>query len=279
MGAAEREDEQALLWNGVSGHSWVEAQDVLDRMFLPFEALLVESAAAEPRTRVLDVGCGTGSTTLAIQKRLGAGAECLGIDISEPMLERARARAQEANSPARFVRADAEQYAFERASFDLIVSRFGVMFFNDSLRAFANLRLAARPGASLCAIAWRAAAENPFMTAAERAAGPLLPTAPARGPEAPGQFRFADASWVQGILEQSGFRDIDMAPIDFECTFPEAELIRYVSRFGPIGRFLPTVDEATKARLLAVVRPAFEPYVQGSIVRFNAACWKIVATA
>ncbi len=277
MNAAPKNDEQAALWNGVSGQSWVESQSVLDRMFLPFEELLVEAASAKPRTSVLDVGCGTGSTTLAIQKRLGAGCRCLGIDISEPMLARARARAEEANSPAGFLCADAEQQAFEQGSFDLIVSRFGVMFFDDSVRAFENPRRAARTGAELCAIAWRSPAENPFMTAAERAAGPLLPNLPARAPDAPGQFRFADANLVQRILEQSGFRNIAIQPIDLECSFPEPNLLGYIARFGPLGRFLPTLDEPTKARVLAAVRPAFEPFVHDNTVRFNAACWKLAA--
>ncbi|HET7541028.1 MAG TPA: class I SAM-dependent methyltransferase [Polyangiaceae bacterium] len=279
MEAARTNDEQAALWNGVSGQSWVEAQGVLDRMFMPFESLLVELSANASPERVLDVGCGTGSTTLAIQKKLGAQCQCLGIDISDPMLVRARARAQEAGSPASFLRADAEQYAFEPGSFDLIVSRFGVMFFADSVRAFTNLKLAARPGARLCVIAWRSAAENPFMTAAERAVASMLPSLPAREPGAPGQFRFADSSLVQGILEQSAWSNIDIRALDLECTFPEQELLLYATRVGPLGRVLPTLDEPGRARILAAARPAFEPYVQGATVRFRAACWKITARA
>ena len=143
--------------------------------------------------RVLDVGCGTGSTTLAVARRLGANGAAVGIDISEPMIaaragaRRARrARRRASSAPTR------RRHAFEPASFDMIVSRFGVMFFDDSVRAFANLRRAASDGAELHVIAWRSAAENPFMTTAERAAAPLLPDMPARRPDAPGQFAFAD---------------------------------------------------------------------------------------
>ena len=251
MGAAEREDEQALLWNGVSGHSWVEAQDVLDRMFLPFEALLVESAAAEPRTRVLDVGCGTGSTTLAIQKRLGAGAECLGIDISEPMLERARARAQEANSPARFVRADAEQYAFERASFDLIVSRFGVMFFDEPVAAFRNLRAALKRGGRLGFVCWQAIDRNPWgqeALDAVRAVAPSQPLPEMFAPGKPGPFSFADEARVRSILESSGFSAVRIDPSEIPMQIGGArtveEALDFVLELGPAARFVSEAEPA-----------------------------------
>lgn len=271
------DDEQMALWNGVAGRAWVEAQDTIDGMFRPIEELLVDVVAARPGASVLDVGCGTGSTTLAFARRLGAGGRCVGVDISEPMLERARTRAQRDGTPVSFICADAELYAFERASFDLILSRFGVMFFTDPVQAFANLRRAARDAAELCAIAWRSPADNPFMTTAERAAAPLLPNAPARDPRAPGQFAFADPDRVRRILEESGWADIDIRPIDVACKFPEAHLAHYATRFGPLGRILRESDEQTKDRMLAVVRPAFEPYVHGSTVRFDAACWRVGA--
>ena len=270
-------DEQAALWNGPSGQSWVEAQELLDEMFAPFEDLLVEVAAAKPRTRVLDVGCGTGSTTLAVKRRLGPDSECVGVDISLPMLELARARATREQLLIDFICANAEQHAFDRGSFDLIVSRFGVMFFNDSIRAFENLRRSARANADLCVIAWRSVAENPFMTAAERAVAAFLPGLAARDLDGPGQFRFAESNRVRQILEHSGWKEVDIRPIDVECRFPEAELMGYVTRLGPLARALRESDEGTKARALAAVRPAFDAYVHGDMVRFMAACWKISA--
>lgn len=272
-------DEQAALWNGSSGQSWVEAQELLDHMFTPFETLLVEVTTSKPRTRVLDIGCGTGSTTLALKRKLGNEATCVGVDISEPMLELARARATEAGLPVSFVRADAEQYAFEPASFDMLTSRFGVMFFADSVRAFENLRHAARENAELCVIAWRGASENPFMTAAEQAVAPILPSLPARDLDGPGQFHFADSNRVRQILVDSGWTAIDIRPLDIECSFPEPELMRYVTRLGPLGRIVRDLDEETKARVLGAVRPAFAPYIRGGTVRFNAACWQIGARA
>lgn len=273
--------EQARLWNGPAGNAWVETQATLDHLFRPLEKLLVDAASASspPAGRVLDVGCGTGGTTLAIARALGPGAECTGIDISEPMIAAARSRAarEGAAAAARFVCADAQAHAFEPASFDSIVSRLGVMFFDDPVRAFANLRRAAKDGAALRFISWRGAAENPFMTTAERAAAALLPDLPPRQPNAPGQFGFADRRRVETILGESGWRGIDIQPVDLPCTLPEKELVGYLSRLGPVGLALRQADERTRERVIGTVRTAFEPFVHGDEVRLVAACWMVAA--
>jgi len=273
------DDEQTTRWNGVAGCAWVEAQALIDRMFKPLEDLLVDTALAGSASQVLDVGCGTGSTTVAVAKVLGAKGRCIGIDISDPMIVAARARADSESAPASFILDNAQVHAFEPASFDMIISRFGVMFFDDFVRAFANLRCAAREGASFRFIAWRGATENPFMTTAERAAASLLPNIPTRQPDAPGQFAFADQRRVYRILEESGWVEIDIRPIDAACTLPEKDLVRYLSRFGPVGMILHEVDDRTRARVIETVRAAFDPYVHGAEVRFTAACWIVNARA
>ena|ERR1044072_3641361 len=272
-------DEQTALWNGLAGRGWVETQELLDQLFKPFENLLVEAVSAASTSQVLDVGCGTGSTTLAVARRLGAQGRSIGIDISEPLLAAARARAEQESSPASFIRANAQDYTFEPATFDLIISRFGVMFFDDAVQAFANLRRAARDSAELRFVAWRRAAENPFMTTAERAAAPLLPNLPARQPDAPGQFAFADQHRVYAILEASGWAEIDIRPIDIVCTFPEKELVRYLTWLGPVGMILQEADNQTRTQVVEMVRAAFDPYVHGDEVRFTAACWMARARA
>ncbi len=272
-------DEQRTLWNGVAGRAWVETQELTDHVFRPIEELLAGAVVEGSECRVLDVGCGTGVTTLAIARRLGANGRAVGIDISEPMIEAARVRAERERSTAIFVRADAQSYAFEPGGFEMILSRFGVMFFDDPVQAFANLRRAASNAAELRFVAWRSAQENPFMTTAERAAAPVLPDIPARRPDAPGQFAFAEAQRVRRILEESGWTGIDIRPIDVACTFPEDELVRYVTRLGPLGRALDGADERTRAQIIETVRPAFDRYVYGAEVRFTAACWLVGARA
>lgn len=270
------EDERTARWNGPAGHAWVEAAAVVDKMFKPFEDLLVEAVSGGT---VLDVGCGTGGTTVAAARRLGAQGRCVGIDISDVMIAAARARADQEGAPASFIGADAQDHPFEPASFDTIISRFGVMFFNDFVRAFANLRRAAKDDAGLRFIVWRSAEENPFMTTAERAAAPLLPNIPARRPDAPGQFAFADPGRVKRILEDGGWAGIDIRPIDVACIMPEPQLVNYFTRFGPVGMVLPEADEQTRAQVIETVRAAFDTFVQGAEVRFTAACWMVDARA
>ncbi len=271
--------EQTMQWGGRRGQAWVEAQELLDRLFQPFEALLVDAVVTVAGRRVLDIGCGTGSTTLAVARRLGADGGSVGVDISAPMIVAARARAEREGVPATFVRGDAQAYAFEPTSFDTIVSRFGVMFFDDSVRAFENLRRAAQDGAALRALVWRGAEENPFMTVAERAAAPLLPHLPVRKPDEPGQFAFADPQRVRDLLERSGWSGIDLRPIDVECVMAAQDLVPYLTRLGPVGVALEGVDEAVRARVIETVLGAFEPYARGAQIQFAAACWMVEATA
>jgi SAM-dependent methyltransferase len=271
--------DQATLWNGTSGCAWVDAQQLLDQVLKPFEDMLMDVIRAGSSSRLLDVGCGTGSTTLAAARLLGEKGQCTGVDISEPMLALARTRAEREHVTAKFICADAQTYAFDAASFDTIISRFGVMFFDDFIQAFANLRRAATNGARLCFIAWRGAEDNPFMTTAERAAAPFVPNIPPRNPDGPGQMAFADPHKVRRILEQSGWREIDIRPVDVVCSFPEPELIGYFTRFGPLGQILNQADAATRNHVITTVRAAFDPYVHGAEVRFNAGCWATHARA
>ncbi|MEU9190987.1 methyltransferase domain-containing protein [Streptomyces sp. NPDC048484] len=290
MGITHSNDnEQTARWNGSAGHAWVEARTVLDELLRPFEDLLVEAVVAEHGRRVLDVGCGTGSTTLAVARQLGAQrvdvqgpggqARCVGIDLSEPMVTAARTRAEGEGAQASFVLADAQDHVFEPGAFDMVISRFGVMFFKDSVQAFANLRRAVSDDAALRFVTWRSSAENPFMTTAERAAAPFMPDLPARHPDEPGQFAFADPDRVRRILEESGWTGVDIRPVDVACALPESELVPYFTRLGPLGLVLREADERTRAHVIETVRAAFDPFLQGAEFRFTAACWTVGARA
>jgi SAM-dependent methyltransferase len=268
-------DEQARLWNGPSGRAWVENQELLDQIYQPFEDLLVEIASAKPRNGVLDVGCGAGATTVAIARGIGGAA--VGVDISEPLVAAASARAEREHAPAAFICANAQTYPFQPAAFDLIVSRFGIMFFDDPVAAFDNLRRAVRDGGELRVIPWRSAEENPFMTTAERAAAPLMPNLPPRRPNAPGQFALADDRRMHAILDAGGWSAIDIRPLDVACTMPVTELSRYMTRLGPVGQALQDVDAETRAKVTETVVAAFAPFVRHDEVRFTAACWMVAA--
>ena len=268
--------DQAALWNGSAGQAWVDAQALLDALFEPIERELVDDARRRSARRVLDIGCSSGATTLAIARSLPAGSRCTGVDISQPLIAAARARS-DAGANVDFVCADAQRHAFDAGAHDLLVSRFGLMFFDDPVAAFANLRRAATHDASLCGYAWRSAVENPFMTTAERGARAWLPRMPVADPHAPGQFAFAERDRVAHVLAEAGWADVAIDALDVPMHFPAASLERYFTRLGPLGRMLADVDATTRARIVAAVREAFEPFVHGEDVRFDAACWRIVA--
>jgi len=191
----------------------------------------------------------------------------------------ARGRARESGADVRFIRADAQTYAFEPPTFDMIMSRFGVMFFDDPVAALANLHRAAIPDGEMRLVVFRSADDNDFMTTAERAAAPLLSNLPPRRPNAPGQFAFADRDRVRRWLGDSGWACVKLAPLNVPCTFPAADLERYVTRLGPVGQALRDAEEPERQRVLREVRAAFEPFVHGAQVAFTAACWMITARA
>ncbi|WP_043310611.1 class I SAM-dependent methyltransferase [Pseudomonas sp. ML96] len=267
-------DDQQRLWNGPGGQAWVDSQQLLDALFAPLLPPLLQGLSSG--ARVLDIGCGTGATSLAAASISG---DCLGIDISAPMLELARTRAEGESNPARFVCADAQVHDFAAASYDWLISRFGVMFFADPQAAFANLYRAATSGARMRLLAWRGAEDNPFMVCAERAAAPWLPALPTRRPGAPGQFAFADAARVHGILQAAGWEEVEVRALDVPMSMPESALQPYLSRLGPVGLVLQQLPEIERAALLARLRQAFEPFVKGGRVEFSAACWQIEARA
>lgn len=272
--------DQAALWNDASGKTWVEMQAVLDRMLQPFADRLIAQAFPGEGGWVLDIGCGAGATTLAMARKLGPKGLALGVDISGPLVAAAKARAEaEGLEQARFVEADAQAYRFDAGAFDAVISRFGVMFFDDPEGAFANIRKAVRPGGRLTFIAWRSPLENPFMITAVQAAAPFLPAMSPPDPNAPGQFAFADGAKVRRILEAAGWGDVDVAPIDVPSVVPEADLMAYVTKLGPAGIALRDADEDLKVRVAAALETAFRPYVSGGAARFTSGCWLVTAAA
>jgi len=269
---------QAELWNGPGGHGWVEAQGMLDRLFAPIERLLIAEVEPVAPRHVLDVGCGTGATTVALALALGPECRCVGVDVSEAMVRAAEGRFEVAQPSADFIVADAERHAFDPGYFDAVVSRFGVTFFSDFVRAFANLRKAATPRGMLRLVVWRSAEDNPFMTTAERAARGHVEI-PTRRPGEPGQFALSDPARIRDVLDRSGWNDIDVEPLDLPCEMSTDELRVWVTRLGPLGRALADTDAGLQNRVLRAVLPAFDAYTHGGEVRFDAACWIVRAHA
>jgi SAM-dependent methyltransferase len=274
------QDGGGLGWNKQRGNVWVDLQPTLDRLFLPFERMLVDNVTTEPAQEVLDIGCGTGAITLALADRLGPSAHCTGVDVSEAMLDHARQRALATGAHnVRFIAGDAQRHRFPPGTFDAVVSRFGIMFFDDPIAAFTNIGAAVRTAGTMTCMVWRGREENPFMTAAERAAGPLLgwKDEPEAKPKAPGQFAFADATHVSRILTAAGWSDIDITPTDLACSLTEGDLITYSRRMGRVGAILSDLDDALRKDVIAELDAAFAAFLVEGHAAFDAACWIIRA--
>src|SRR6185312_7572098 len=160
----DRNADQIAYWNGPGGQRWAARQQAQDIMLAPLADLLVDRAKPLPGERVIDVGCGSGATTFALAQRVAPSGHVFGIDVSGPMLERARQNTPK-QLPVAFALADATVYPFDPGSFDLVASRFGVMFFAEPALSFANLRAALRPSGRLAFVCWREPRENPFFMA------------------------------------------------------------------------------------------------------------------
>ncbi len=270
--------DQIAYWNSAVGERWVALQRDLDDLFLPLTRILLARVGAAPGDRVVDVGCGCGATTLDLARAVAADGAVFGVDVSEPMLEVARRRAREAGlRQARFALADASTHGFDPESSDLVVSRFGVMFFDDPAAAFANLRRALKPGGRLVFACWRPLAENGWFDVALQAALAHLPQQPTGDPHAPGPFAFADPDRVRTLLAAAGFSAVEVtahdAPMRLAGPGDVDAAVRLITRVGPTARLLAEADPDVRGAALDDVRKALAAHDGPDGVVLGGAIW------
>jgi SAM-dependent methyltransferase len=273
---AEVAAEQQAYWNGRGGQTWLASYDRIQRSIAGFSEAALAAAAAKPGENVLDVGCGTGSTTAELAHKVAPGGKVLGVDISEGLVGAAR---QHKLDNLKFEIGDVTSFPFETAAFDLVFSRFGVMFFGDPVAAFRNLRRALRPNGRLVFLCWRTLLDNPWVLVPMRAAEPHLPPAERPGPEEPGPFAFGDRARVERILKEAGFGKPSFRTLDQQSPLGRdiAETVDNMGRMGPLARRFADATPEQIAKAKAAIGEALKPHVGPEGVHLAGACWLVSA--
>jgi SAM-dependent methyltransferase len=270
---------QIEYWSGPGGKRWVQQQVVLDRSLGPFGDAALLRASVRAGESVLDVGCGCGDSTLALAALVTETGTVCGVDVSGAMLELARARA--ADLPhVELVQADAAEHRFD-SRFDLVFSRFGVMFFADPVAAFANLHTALSANGRLAFVCWRALADNPWATVPLEAVRAVVTEAPTFiAADAPGPYAFADAAKVERILGSAGFRDIELERFDADMEFSTSGLenaVDYAVYAGPASRLLIGATPDVVARAREQIASALAPHCVDGRTALPGSSWLVTA--
>jgi SAM-dependent methyltransferase len=268
--------DQSNAWNGIEGLSWAAHQDRHDVATRRFTAELARAAAVAETDHVLDVGCGCGQTTRDAARAAARGS-ALGVDLSAPMLERARTRAADEGVPnVSFVQGDAQVHEFDRGAFDVVISRFGAMFFADPTAAFANIAGALRPGARLALVAWMPLDQNEWLTAIREALamGRELPSPPIGSP---GPFGLADPEHVHSVLESAGFTGVDLTEFRsvIEVGSDPDDAFAFVRDLPPVQGMVQDLDDGQTEQATELLRRTLRSHATPDGVLLGASAWVI----
>jgi SAM-dependent methyltransferase len=253
---------QIAYWNSEAGPRWVAMQERMDAMLAPLMQAVLDRAQPAAGEAVLDIGCGCGATLLELAGRVGTNGSVTGIDISAPMLDRARERVRDNGlQNVSLTLADAATHEFEPEAFDLAFSRFGVMFFDDPGSAFANIRSALAATGRLAFVCWAPPRDNPWLTVPLTAAQPHLPPQPQSDPLAPGPFAFADPDRIRGILTSAGYSAINIARHGTSMRISDPGQAEQAAHFavesGPVGRAMAGADPGARAAAVQAILAEF----------------------
>jgi SAM-dependent methyltransferase len=269
---------QIEKWDGPSGEHWAAEAARYDRLNQAFADRIVDVLAPQPGEAVLDVGCGNGALSLAIAPRVGPDGSVIGLDISSPMLGVARARAAEVGlTNVTFEKGDAQLHPLPDATFDGLVSRFGVMFFDDPTAAFTNLGRALKPGGRMAFACWQALPSNDWLMVPFGAALQHVPMPDLGPPESPGPFSLADPDTIRTMLDRAGFVDVDLEAVTRPMLLGASpdDAVWFLQRTDIAQGLMKDVDEPTAARAWAAVRDALASHLTERGVELNGTAWLV----
>ncbi len=269
-------------WND-RGPVWVEYRERLDGMLAPLGEAAIARLHPDPGEHMLDIGCGTGTTSLELARLVAASGHVTGVDVSAPMLDEARRRAADAGmANTSFVVADAGAHQFEPRHFDGAFSRMGIMFFAEPVAGFTNLRRALRPGGRLSFVCWRSPSENSWVTEPGQAVAEVLgPPAP-MDPDAPGPFSLASADRISSVLTEAGLVDIDVTPHDLPLSIGDGttdELVRYYLDLLPATAIPDNAEVHVIDRVKAALGAMVERRRTSEGITMGGAAWLVSARA
>ena len=253
--------DQADFWSKKPGLTWSENDEAMDATLAPVLDHLLEVAALQPGERVLDIGCGTGLSTVRAAEAVGAQGHATGADIAEQMLVKARAQADGVQN-ADFLCADAQTHAFEDGAFDAVISRFGVMFFADPPAAFANIARAVKPGGRMVFMTWASGPENPWFAVPRAVAIDRLGEVEPTPPNAPGPMGLADVDYTREQFAKAGLENVTITPVSMHLTPPGTA--HWMGEFslilGPASRIFADLEgtEEDAAAIVAGVAERFK---------------------
>lgn len=265
------------FWKGEGGDKWVQNIDLLEPHLEELNNILLERCAAARGESALDVGCGGARTSMALAQRVGPSGRVLAVDVSPVILEVAKRRG-EAMGNLVFRLADAGSEDLGEENFDLVTSRFGVMFFDRPVDAFANLRRFLKPEGRLVIMCWRRFEENPWMAVPAAAALSELPSQaqPVQepDPDAPGPFSLAEEERLRYVLHEAGYTDINVEPVDTGMHMGSLEhACHMVTQMGPAARLLAEAAETERKAALAAIRSALQDFASPAGVVMSSASW------
>ncbi len=272
--------QQHAYWNEVAGPKWVQLDAQINDQIEALGLEAIERAAPQPGESVLDVGCGCGHSSQELARRVGKKGRVVGVDLSEPMLALARSRASDLPQLG-FDAADAQSHVFAAGEFDLVFSRFGVMFFEDPLAAFGNLFDALVPRGRFVFVCWQEIGKNPWMAVPGAAAMQHLDRPAPPDPFAPGPFAFADANRVAGMLEGAGFEAVRHVSHEGQVTVGRGlsgeQILEFLLQMGPAGAAMREAPLEVQERVRASVSQAVEPLMTDGGMVADAATWIVYA--